>query len=56
MSKQLFGKLFAVLMAAAPIVVVGGLCLKLASGDRLRHSMFKAFTIMGDVPGMSIPT
>ena len=51
MSMQMFGKLTAVLITAAPIVVLGGFGYKLVTGDRMRDSMFKAYSIMGDVPG-----
>lgn len=51
MSMRMFGKLCAVFVAAIPIVAIGGLSYKIVTGDRLRTSLFKAYSIMGDVPG-----
>eukprot|EP00210_Caulerpa_lentillifera_P005664 g5417.t1 len=51
LSQQMFGKLCAVLLAATPIVILGGISYKLATGQNLSDALFKAYTIMTDLPG-----
>jgi len=47
----MFGKLCAVILAATPIVIVGGVSYKVATGENLTSALFKAYAIMGDLPG-----
>ena len=48
---QMFGKLCAVLVAATPIVVFGGISYKFVTGRNLNTALFKAYSVMSAIPG-----
>ena len=48
---QMFGKLCAVVLAATPIVVFGGIGYKLVTGRKLNAALFKAYSVMSAIPG-----
>lgn len=51
MSMRLLGKIFGVLLIAIPIMLIGGFFYKKLTGHRWSFSLFKAYTLMGNVPG-----
>ncbi|GMH41923.1 hypothetical protein BSKO_09842 [Bryopsis sp. KO-2023] len=51
LAKKLAGKLFTVLLVAIPVIGMGGLLYKLTSGSTWSQSLFKAYTVMSDIPG-----
>eukprot|EP00803_Ostreobium_quekettii_P003897 evm.model.scf_1298.2 EVM.evm.TU.scf_1298.2 scf_1298:4839-10953(-) len=51
MMKKLGGKLLAVAMVALPIILVGGVAYRLTTGHAWYLSFFRAYLLMGGVPG-----
>lgn len=52
-SQSVLSKIFAVAVISAPFIIVFGLLYQRSSGLPLGQSMFKAYTVLQDVPGAS---